>query len=463
MTELLEVDACVVGGGPAGAVLARRLAQLGHAVAVVERSAHAGPMHGETLHPGGWPLLEHLGITGEVLATGARPVRRTLLRWAGDEVIERDHDPPQLAVARPRLDATLLALARRAGVSVLQPALARDAVLEGDTWRIAVEHGARAIEVRARLVADASGRAAWRRGERDDGPTRAIAIRGLWSGEVPAEARVEALEDGWLWGAPAAPGRYAVMAIVDARARLGPERYAAALHASALFRELPARATLVGELRHDAATAHAAQAACDERLLRVGDASCCLDPLSSAGLHAALGSALHAAAAIHTWLRHPERAPLVRRFYEDAQRTQAARHRGWTAERYAESRHREQPFWAARAELPPPPPAPPPAPPTGELDPASTHVALADGVALGETPCIAGDLIEARLGVTTPFHDRPFVWAGGVAIAPLLAPLVARAMTPGELVATWRDVPAARHRELLAWLLRARIVHPVAG
>jgi hypothetical protein len=386
-------------------------------------------------------------------------VRRTLLRWAQGDVIERDHDPPQLAVARPRLDAALLGLARRAGVAVLQPALARDAVLEGDTWRIPVEHGGRALEVRARLVADASGRAAWRRGERDDGPARTIAIRGLWLGDVPAEARVEALEDGWLWGAPIAPGRYAVMAIVDARTQLGPDRYAAALHASALFRELPARAALSGELRHDAATAHAAQAACDDRLLRVGDASCCLDPLSSAGLHAALGSALHATAAIHTWLRHPERAELVRRFYEDAQRAQAARHRGWTAERYAESRHREHPFWATRAE-----PSPPPAlPPAARLDPASTHVALADGVALGETPCIAGDLIEARLGVTTPFHDRPFVWAGDVAIAPLLAPLVSRAMTPGELVATWRDVPAARHRELLAWLLRARLVHPVAG
>jgi len=65
--------------------------------------------------------------------------------------------------------------------------------------------------------------------------------------------------------------------------------------------------------------------------------------------------------------------------------------------------------------------------------------------------------------VTSLAHDRPFVWVGGVAVAPLLAPLVSRPQTPGELLATWREVPAARHRELLAWLLRARIVHPVAG
>jgi len=94
-------------------------------------------------------------------------------------------------------------------------------------------------------------------------------------------------------------------------------------------------------------------------------------------------------------------------------------------------------------------------------DPATTPVTLSAGVALEEMPCVSGDVIEARLGVTSGTRDRPLVWVAGVAIAPLVAPLVTRPMTPVELLATWRHVPPGRHRELLDWLLRERIVQPV--
>jgi hypothetical protein len=95
-------------------------------------------------------------------------------------------------------------------------------------------------------------------------------------------------------------------------------------------------------------------------------------------------------------------------------------------------------------------------------DPATTPVTLSAGVALEEMPCVTGDVIEPRLGVTSESRDRPFVWIAGVAVAPLVAPLVGRPMTTGELTATWRHVPPARHLELLDYLVRERIVRPVA-
>jgi flavin-dependent dehydrogenase len=463
MRAELCVDVCVIGGGPAGAVLARRLAMLGHAVAVVERSAHGARVRGEIMPAAGWPVLDQLGITHEVLETGARPVHRSLVAWNEDALSMREHDVPMLAVVRPRLDAALLGLARRAGATVLQPATAAGARRERDGWLIAVEHGGQVLDVRARLIADASGRAGWRRTGRETLSPRTFAMRGMWAGRLlPAEARLEALDDGWLWGAPVAPERYAVMAIVDGDTPVGLGRYLSSLGASQLFRELDTIAQLGEDLDYSDATCCAPRAAFEPGLVRVGDAAYSLDPLSSAGLATALGSAQHASAAIHTLLLHPDRATLVQRYYEDTRRGEIARHRAWATRLYGECAWRPHAFWDRRTTVQLMPHRTATSDDAVAYDPATTPVTLSAGVALEEMPCVAGDVIEPRLGVTSESRDRPFVWIAGVAVAPLVAPLVGRPMTTGELTATWHHVPPARHRELLDYLVRERIVRPVA-
>jgi flavin-dependent dehydrogenase len=457
------VDVCVIGGGPAGAVLARRLAMLGHAVAVVERSMHATRVRAETMHAAGWPVLEQIGITREVLETGARPVHRSLVAWSEDALSMREHEVPMLTVVRPRLDAALLGLARRAGATVLQPGIAAGARRERDGWLVAVDHGGQVIDLRARIIADASGRTAWRRAGRETLSARTSAMRGMWSGRLlPAEARLEAIEDGWLWGAPVGPERYAVMAVVDADTPVGLGRYLSSLGASQLFRELDTIAQLGEDLDYSDATGYAPRVACEPGLLRVGDAAYSLDPLSSAGLATALGSALRASAAIHTLLLHADRAPLVQRYYEDTRRSEIARHRAMATRLYGECAWRTHAFWDRRTTVQLMPHSAAASEDVVAYDPANTPVTLSAGVALEEMPCVTGDVIEPRLGVTSESRDRPFVWIAGVAVAPLVAPLVSRSMTTGELTATWRHVPTARHRELLDYLLRERIVRPLA-
>ena len=447
----MDCDVCIVGGGPAGAVLAAQLANRGHAVAVIERSAHDDPPRGETLHSGARDVLDHLGLTA---AIGARPLDRSLVRWGTPSPVERVFPVPQLAVMRPQLDATLLDLARAAGARVLQPARARRANLGDAGWTIEIEHSP---PVRARYLVDASGRSRWMRGVRTRTSERTFAMRGMWCGDhLPSESRVEALDDGWIWGAPVGPGWYAAVVVVDPAPDLSASRYTAALRASQLFRELPSHASPAPGFAVCDTTSHAPPAGCADRLIRIGDASYSLDPLSSAGLHTALGSALHATAALHTLLLHPDRTPIVEQFYEDARRAEMLRHTTWSSALYATGGSIEHACWQRRAR------SVPIALAFVAFDPSCTHVALAPEVVLEDVPCIANDEIEMRPGVRRS-PDRSFVWSDGILVAPLLATLRSGPQTPHALIASWHDVSLARRRTLLASLLSSGVVVPVHG
>jgi flavin-dependent dehydrogenase len=413
----------IVGGGPAGATLALRLARLGHPVTVVERSPSPRACDGESLHPGIWPLLDAAGIRVE----GALAIHRSLVRWSGDEVVERQHRVPQLAVIRPAFDAQLLETARRAGAVVLQGAADADSIASD-----------------ARFVADASGRASWSRTTRTRTSEPAITMRGTWRGAgMPYEARVEAVEDGWIWGSPMPDGSFAAIACVDADSQADEARYFAMMRRSSLFRDLRGPATV----HCQDATTYAADVVCDEHLIRIGDASHSLDPLSSSGVRSAMQSALHASVVINTIVRHPERTAMALDFYRQTQSAAVAEHIQWTRSFYAESRWRDQPFWRKRAG------SLIASPPEFARD---APIAIAPNISIDDVPCIVGDLIEPRRGVTGPALARPFVWIGGIDAATLLDPLARHTMTREELLTHWRGiVPSGKEQAMFDALLRS--------
>ncbi|HEU0065709.1 MAG TPA: FAD-dependent monooxygenase [Sphingomonas sp.] len=110
------MSAVIVGGGPAGAAAAIRLARAGVPHLLIERTRETGDaVCGGFLS---WRTLESLATLG-IDADALNPVRLDRVRiFAGARVVEAPLPAPGLAVSRRRLDQVLLDHARAAGAAI---------------------------------------------------------------------------------------------------------------------------------------------------------------------------------------------------------------------------------------------------------------------------------------------------------------------------------------------------------
>lgn len=524
-----DVEVCIAGGGPAGATLAQRLAALGHRVLVLERAVSAAGRPGESLAPSIAPVLAAAGAE-EAVAASALRTTGSFVRWADRVSAARDHgEAASYQIDRGRFDEILLAAARRAGALVWRPATAgrpaREPASSGGQdgpegrWLVPVRltgvPGRPLRAVRARLLADATGRGGWLSGtrRRDGAPLIALTAQLRLAEErstelpamLPAMPCVEAQEEGWLWGAPLPGGRFSAMAFSDPACLPPRARWEAhffdRLARSELLRGGRAAGLLGPVVARDASALHR-QELIGPDWLRVGDASFAVDPLSSQGVQAAMAQALHAAVVLHTLLVAPAHAAAARRFYRERQAEAIAQHRRWAAQLYAE-RHPSLAgaFWRRRAaavaegssapareqqsrsapgsslgsslgsalgsSLGSEPAAPlgspldsPPEPAAAPLRLAlGARLHLAPGAAITTVPRIERDLVTLGAAVTHPRLARPIAYLGGVELAPLLASLRDGGDTVGNWLSHWSArLTPHKSRELLAWLLRARVV-----
>ena len=127
-----RTPALIVGGGPAGATLALRLAHAGLPHVLLERARETGDaLCGGFLSWRTLAMLERLGIEGEEL----NPAALTHVRlFARGIVAEAALPHPARAVSRRRLDTLMLAAAERAGARVERSAGVRS--IEGTTARL---------------------------------------------------------------------------------------------------------------------------------------------------------------------------------------------------------------------------------------------------------------------------------------------------------------------------------------
>jgi len=324
-------DAVVVGGGPAGAVCAARLASKGRSVAVLERGRHPRFHLGESLLPNSVGVLDAIGVLDEVRARflvkrGARFVDgRDDLLTARYDFAEAFHARWDHAFEVPRdeFDELLFRRAGRCGAELREGWEVTSVRREGEraTGVEARDPDGTVHALDARFVVDATGRDAMT--ARASGDVERIAhldrtalytqVRGAWrdigerEGDIQIVVCGEGVQRGWFWLIPFADGRTSVGVVVSS-AWVRAHRDVGAGRPEALFDAAVEEAPTVGRMLGGAERVFAPRATSDfsfrvgrmrgEGWLAVGDAGGFIDPLFSTGVHLALNGALRAADAI---------------------------------------------------------------------------------------------------------------------------------------------------------------------
>lgn len=133
------VDHLVIGGGPAGSMVAIRLAAAGHKVTLVEkeRAAHH-KVCGEFLSPEAVAYLRQVGV--EPLNLGASTIRRVRLS-ARRRVVGADLPFTALSLSRRVLDEALLRRATEAGCNVERGVLVEKLTTHNNVWAAQLRGG----------------------------------------------------------------------------------------------------------------------------------------------------------------------------------------------------------------------------------------------------------------------------------------------------------------------------------
>ena len=162
-----EFDVAVIGGGPAGATTACRLARAGRRVILLERDRFPRFHVGESLLATVNDVLEEIGAADLVRARGF-PAKWGATFGTGDGTFERFADfsvapevrtPQTWQVPRAEFDELLLRHAAASGADVREGHRVVDVAFDGDGATVSFRDAADSPrEVRVAAVVDASGR-----------------------------------------------------------------------------------------------------------------------------------------------------------------------------------------------------------------------------------------------------------------------------------------------------------------
>lgn len=326
-----DAEVIVIGGGPAGSVLAAKLARASRRVTLFEKE-HFPRFHiGESLLPCSVPLFEELGVRPELDRAG-------FLRKYAAEFVSADGSKRKryafadgmlpgsesaYEVERAEFDRVLLEHAARSGARVQQGvevvAFRCDA-REGVEVTVRDAAGKQRTE-RAEILVDASGQqafAAKKLGLRQmDAELKNFAVFSHFEGAVrergarEGDISIVLTPLGWWWVIPLKGDRTSAGLVTSVRALGGRKAdqafFEQQIAETPYLRQRFEGAARVMPVRSVSDYSYVTRSLIADRLLLVGDAGAFIDPVFSTGVHIAVRGAFEAASAV-------ERALDERRF-----------------------------------------------------------------------------------------------------------------------------------------------------
>ena len=377
----------VVGGGPAGSVTAALLAEAGIDTVLLERKAFPRHKVGESLQPAAIEALDaRLGLGPAIAAQGFARKYGAVYVWGEsrapwsvlfDERLDRDLpglDESQLLagdyehawnVDRAVFDQILLEEAGRRGVEIREGAVAAEPILDGGrVVGVSLRGGE---QLRASVVVDATGQAAWlgrSLGLLEEASDLRATATYAWldgAGGLPGPlARhvqyVVTVPDGWVWFIPISSSRTSVGVVSRHPRRLTREAFDAAVRRAELPLEgavgVPDAQGRVLRFARDWSFAQSRMAG--PGWLLVGDAACFVDPILSGGVDFAVRGGCSAADVILRSLQaDPASSSALLAAYDAEVRRDYRAYLRLARYWYGNNRSVEGLFWEAHAEIPP--------------------------------------------------------------------------------------------------------------
>lgn len=359
----IDFDIAVIGAGPAGAAFALTLAPR-HRVLLVDRAETPGQRIGESLIPAARRLLRDMAILDAHEAVGHPAYLGNLSHWGGGpaQVTDflRDPDGPGWHLDRARFEGFLRSATIQRGATLLTPARVTALDRRESGWELGLKAADGESRARARLVVDATGRAAAiakRLGAERANTDRLTAhwLNGRMTypeAGMPGFSMVESEAEGWWYTAPLAGGARVLAYQGDPDISSFYTRDAGAFMGRAWA--LPGIGAALRETGFAPNTEIAITAANSARLTRltgpdwlaIGDAALSFDPIASRGIFNALYTAWSGAMVCHDVLTG-EREDFAD-YAGDLENVWALYQRHLAVVYGSESRWGEEPFWDRR-------------------------------------------------------------------------------------------------------------------
>ena len=375
-TQIPEhTDVVVIGGGPGGSTAAALLARHGFDTILLERERFPREHVGESLLPASMPILQDLGVLGQIGAAGFPKKYGATMLWGSDPkpwswyFRETNRTwPHAYQVWRPTFDKILLDNARANGVRVLEQCAVTGPILEGNRVT-GVEYrkpDGSTASINADCTIDASGQSAvlgraLRLRQWDD-YFRNMAVYAYFKGahrlpdpDAANNIFIESYKHGWTWNIPLAEAKASVGIVVDSQlgqrgvSDLGvSDYYTQQIQSATRTAHMVADARMIGPPRVIRDWSYTSDRTIGDGWILVGDAACFIDPLFSSGVHLAMMSAVMAAAYVRAVHSDPTMRQPAARLYQQLYRKEYGHFRELARLFYASNRTVESYFWEAR-------------------------------------------------------------------------------------------------------------------